>query len=153
MTFNTGAFFYDYKDYQVSQIRDRTAVNENFDAEVWGIEFETLFTPTRNLAINANLGLMDSQIGNDARSIDIMDRTQGNPGWVTTKPWFQLPSNCIVPVPIAEQYLAWINGFAAGENVAPRLHAQTAKRGRWCPAFVVEPHLLPLAGSGYRCLP
>ncbi|HYG25438.1 MAG TPA: TonB-dependent receptor, partial [Caulobacteraceae bacterium] len=32
LTFNATGFYYDYTDYQISQIRDRTAVNENFDA-------------------------------------------------------------------------------------------------------------------------
>ena len=105
MTFNTNAFYYDYKDYQVSQIRDRTAVNENFDAKVWGLEFETLFSPSRNLQIIANLGYLDTKIGKGMKSIDIMNRTQGNPDWIVVKPWAQLPSNCIVPVGVAENWL------------------------------------------------
>src|SRR3546814_2604711 len=43
LTLNAAGFYYDYKDYQVSQIRDRTAVNENFDATVWGAELEAVF--------------------------------------------------------------------------------------------------------------
>ncbi|HYG27217.1 MAG TPA: TonB-dependent receptor [Caulobacteraceae bacterium] len=105
MTFNVGAFYYDYTDYQVSQIRDRTAVNENFDATLWGLEFETLFSPSRNLQIIANLGYLDTKIGDGMRSIDIMDRTAGNEGFVVVKPWAQLPSNCVVPVNVAENYL------------------------------------------------
>ena len=105
MTFNATAFYYDYKDYQISQIRDRTAVNENFDAEVWGLEFETLIVPSPNLQIVANLGYLDTRIGDGETSIDIMDRTQSNPGYVIFKPWFQLPSNCVVPTHVAEEYL------------------------------------------------
>ncbi len=105
MTFNITGFYYDYKDYQVSQIRDRTAVNENFDAKVWGLEFETIFSPTRNLQIIGNLGYLDTRIANGERSIDIMDRTQGNPDYTLTKAWLQLPSNCVVPTPVAESYL------------------------------------------------
>ncbi len=102
---NATAFYYDYKDYQVSQIRDRTAVNENFDTKVWGLEFEALFRPTPDLTINANLGLLDTKIGKGEKSIDIMNRTAGNPGWIMAKPWFQLPSNCIAPIEAAEFYL------------------------------------------------
>src|SRR3546814_10584530 len=39
-TLNATGFYYDYKDYQVSQIVDRIALNENFDATSWGLEFE-----------------------------------------------------------------------------------------------------------------
>ncbi len=105
LTFNTDAFFYDYSDYQVSQIRDRTAVNENFDAKVWGLEFETVFAPSRDLQIIANLGYLDTKIADGMKSIDIMNRTQGNPDYVLVKPWAQLPSNCVVPVGVAEDWL------------------------------------------------
>ncbi|HYG28415.1 MAG TPA: TonB-dependent receptor, partial [Caulobacteraceae bacterium] len=105
MTFNTTAFYYDYDGYQVSQIRDRTAVNENFDATVWGLEFETLFAPSRNLQIVANLGYLDTKIADGETSIDIMNRTQGDPNYVVTKGWLQLPSNCVVPLHIAELFL------------------------------------------------
>jgi len=107
VTFNTDAFFYDYKDYQVSQIRDRSAINENFDAKVWGLEFETSLAPNRNFRMTANLGYLDTQIAKGMKSIDIMNRTQGHSDWVVAKPWVQMPSNCIVPVPVAE---AWLTG-------------------------------------------
>ncbi|HYG25915.1 MAG TPA: TonB-dependent receptor [Caulobacteraceae bacterium] len=105
LQFNTGAFFYDYTDYQVSQIRDRTAVNENFDATVWGVEFETRFSPSRNFQIIGNLGYLDTKIADGEKSINIMDRTQGNEGWIVAKPWMQYPSNCIVPIGVAENWL------------------------------------------------
>ncbi|HEX6858854.1 MAG TPA: TonB-dependent receptor [Caulobacteraceae bacterium] len=105
LQFNTGAFFYDYKDYQVSQIRDRTAVNENFDATIWGLEFESVFAPSRNLRVIANLGYLDTKIGDGETSIDIMNRTQGNPDYTLVKPWLALPSNCVIPTAIAQQWL------------------------------------------------
>jgi iron complex outermembrane receptor protein len=110
LTINTTAFYYDYKDYQVSQIRDRTAVNENFDATVWGLEFESIFSPTRNLQFIANVGYLDTKIADGETSIDIMDRTQSNPDYVLVKPWAQLPSNCVVPRHIAE---FWLNNESA----------------------------------------
>ena len=104
LTLNASAFYYDYKDYQVSQIRDRTAVNENFDAKVWGLEFETVFAPTRNLRINANVGYLRTKIGKGETSIDIMNRTQGDPDYTLVKPWMQLPSNCIIPTHVAVEW-------------------------------------------------
>ncbi|MGE5567140.1 MAG: TonB-dependent receptor [Parcubacteria group bacterium] len=106
MSLNGSAFFYDYRDYQVSQIRNRTAVNENFDAKVWGLELESMFAPSRDLQIVANLGYLDTRIGNGESSIDVMNRTQGNPDYVLAKPWPQLPSNCIVPAAVAAQMLS-----------------------------------------------
>jgi iron complex outermembrane receptor protein len=104
MTLNMGAFYYDYTDYQVSQIRDRTAVNENFNATIWGFEMETVFSPTRDLRINANLGYLDTKIADGESSIDIMNRTQGNPDYVVVKPWVQVPSNCVLPLHVAAEW-------------------------------------------------
>src|SRR5690606_2794807 len=69
LTPNATRFYYDSKDYQVSQIRDRTAVNANFDATIWGLEFEAVFAPSRNLRINANLGYLDTKIADGETSI------------------------------------------------------------------------------------
>jgi iron complex outermembrane recepter protein len=105
MVLNGDVFYYDYKDYQVSQIRDRTAVNENFNAKIWGAEAETLWQPLPDLRLNANIGYLNTSIGKGMKSIDIMNRTQSNPNYTLVKPWAQMPSNCIVPTPVAESWL------------------------------------------------
>ena len=114
---NAGAFYYDYTDYQVSQIRDRTAVNENFDAKIWGLELEVLFSPTPDLKINANLGYLQTRIANSEGSVDIMNRTQSDPDYVVVKPWAQLPSNCVVPTGVAEAFLNSSTGFGSYWNL------------------------------------
>jgi iron complex outermembrane receptor protein len=108
---NGSAFYYDYKDYQVSQIVDRIALNENFDATVWGLELEAIWRPTRNFRINANLGYLDTRIADGEKSIDPLNRTQGHSDWVTMRPWAQFPSNCIAPVAAVEQYLSLFQTF------------------------------------------
>jgi iron complex outermembrane receptor protein len=106
LTFNTSAFFYDYTDYQVSKILDRTAVNENFDAQLWGLEFEAAFAPTANFRMIANLGYLDTKISDGMKSIDLMNRTQSDPNYIVAKPWVQVPSNCIVPTHVAEEFVS-----------------------------------------------
>src|SRR3546814_16517431 len=44
-------------------------------------------------------------IGDGESSIDIMNRTNGNPDYTVFKPWVQLPSNCVVPTAVAESWL------------------------------------------------
>lgn len=105
-TLNASAFYYDYKDYQVSQIVDRIAYNENFDATSWGLELETAWRPSRSFRMDANLGYLRTRIGKGAQSIDVMDRTQGNPDWVVLRPWIQVPSNCVAPRALVEKILA-----------------------------------------------
>ncbi|WP_297802731.1 TonB-dependent receptor [uncultured Brevundimonas sp.] len=95
---NVTAFFYDYTDYQVSQIVDRISLNENFDATSAGIEFEAVWRPTENFRMDANIGFLKTEIADGEKSIDVMNRTQGNADWVVLRPWVQVPSNCIAPV-------------------------------------------------------
>ncbi|WP_082737454.1 TonB-dependent receptor [Sphingopyxis granuli] len=116
LTLNAAAFYYDYKNYQVSQIRDRTAVNENFDAKMWGAEFSALFEPVDRLRFNANFGYLKTRIGKGMQSIDPMNRNLGDPDYTVVKSWIQLPSNCVVPTHIAE---AWLTRDRAGALNAP----------------------------------
>ena len=62
MTFNLSAFHYDYKDYQVTEIRNRTQEIQNIGAKVKGIEIETTFEPFRGLRFNAAAGFLDTTI-------------------------------------------------------------------------------------------
>lgn len=94
---NATAFYYDYTDYQVSQIVDRISLNENFDAKSMGLELEAVYRPTPNFRIDANLGYLRTRIGDGESSIDVMNRTQGNEDWMVIRPWLQVPSNCIAP--------------------------------------------------------
>ncbi len=94
---NATAFYYDYKDYQVSQIVDRISLNENFDSRTWGVELEAVFRPNRNFRVDANLGYLNTKIDDGEGSIDVMNRTQGNSEWTVLRPWLQVPSNCIAP--------------------------------------------------------
>jgi outer membrane receptor protein involved in Fe transport len=143
LNLNITSFYYDYKDYQVSQIRDRTAVNENFDATVWGLEFETLFAPSHNLRINANLGYLDTKIADGETSIDIMNRTQGDPNYTLVKPWMQLPSNCVVPTAVAAQWATTSPGLQQYYGMCGGVKGLVAG---FFPPFIADPNY---GGSRY----
>src|SRR3546814_1180189 len=64
---------------------------------MWGAELELAWRPTPRFRANANFGYLGTRIANGMKSIDVMNRTQGNPDWVLVKPWLQIASNCIVP--------------------------------------------------------
>jgi iron complex outermembrane recepter protein len=97
LTLNATAFYYDYKDYQVSQIVDRIALNENFDATSWGLELEAAWRPSRAFRVDANLGYLKTRLKDGSQSVDVMNRTQGNDDWMVVRPFLQVPSNCIAP--------------------------------------------------------
>jgi outer membrane receptor protein involved in Fe transport len=128
LTLNATAFYYDYKGYQISQIVDRSAVNLNFDAEVWGLEIEADWRPLENLRLGFKGGYENTRVADGMEAIDLMDRTAGMPGWIVARPFPTVPSNCILPISVA----TWGGGEATvpgGEtipNAGPCLKAYQA---------------------------
>jgi outer membrane receptor protein involved in Fe transport len=122
LVLNADAFYYDYKDYQVSQIRDRTAVNENFNARLWGSEMSARFELFSNFRLNANIGYLNTRIADGEKSIDPINRNLGNPDYTVVKPWPQLPSNCVVPTHIAEAWLQNSGGLQYAWTICGGLH-------------------------------
>jgi len=149
LTFDASSFFYDYSNYQVSQIRDRTAVNENFDAKIWGTELSTQYEPIDNLRLNANIGYLGTRIGDGERSIDPMNRTLGNPNYTVAKPWVQLPSNCVIPTPVAE---SWLNSTSnATVTAAPLQGASSLCSGVGGITGILSPPIIdPATGQPYN---
>jgi iron complex outermembrane receptor protein len=105
MTLNGSAFYYDYSDYQVTQVIDRTLHNENFDAKIYGLEFEAAWSPTRNFRLDATLGLLRTRIADGETSIDVMDRLQGHDDWMVMRPWPTSPATCVVPKEIVGRFI------------------------------------------------
>jgi iron complex outermembrane receptor protein len=110
---NAAAFFYNYKNYQVSQVEQDNVVNENFNADVWGAEWEASFQATRRFRLNASIGHEQSSIERGQQSIDVDNRTQGNADYVVLRPWLQLSDNCVVSKAYAASIL---NNTAADPN-------------------------------------
>nr|WP_070958714.1 TonB-dependent receptor [Hyphomonas sp. Mor2] len=94
MQLNGTAFMYDYQGYQISQIVNRTSANFNVDAEIKGLELETIWNPASTFVINANLGFLDAQVV-DTFGVDTLDRTNGRADLVTLKQ-FVGASNCVI---------------------------------------------------------
>ena len=69
---NTSVFFYDYDGYQISKIVNRTAVNENVDAFVWGVEAELVYEVIEDLLVSLNFAYLGSKI-RGGESIDPAD--------------------------------------------------------------------------------
>jgi iron complex outermembrane receptor protein len=97
LTLNADIFYYNYENYQISEIVDRTAINLNFDAHVKGAEIESSWEPIPGLRFNFAGGWEQTALAKGSKSIDLIDRTAGNPDWVVVKPFPTLASNCIVP--------------------------------------------------------
>jgi iron complex outermembrane recepter protein len=98
LTLNGDVFFYNYKAYQISEIVDRTSINLNFDATVKGAELESSWEPLPGLKFNFAGGYEDTRVADGSKSVDLMDRTAGVPGWEVSRPFITQASNCILPV-------------------------------------------------------
>jgi iron complex outermembrane receptor protein len=97
LTLDGDVFYYDYKDYQISEIVDRTSINLNFNATVKGAELEAAWEPVPALRFNFAGGYESTRIDNGQSAIDLIDRTAGMPGWIVVKPFPTAASNCILP--------------------------------------------------------
>jgi outer membrane receptor protein involved in Fe transport len=106
---NLSAFSYDYQGYQITQIVNRTSANFNVDAKLTGLEVEYLWTPADNWLLTANLGLLNAEL-KDTTSIDVLDRTAGNPNFVALKNAASY-SNCVVS---AQGYATILGAIATG---------------------------------------
>ncbi len=97
LVLNADVFYYNYEDYQISEIVDRTSINLNFDAHVKGAEAEATYEPIPGLRLNFSGGWEDTALAKGSEAIDLIDRTAGNPNWVVVKPFITQASNCILP--------------------------------------------------------
>lgn len=82
---NLAAFYYDYEGYQISSIVNRTSVNQNVDAEVFGAEAEFYYQVTDNFRVDSTLGLLSSKLADQAPLLDTYDQTGGDPNWLVVK--------------------------------------------------------------------
>jgi len=118
LTLNGDVFYYDYKNYQISKIVDRTAINDNYNARVMGSEITADWEPAPGLKFAFAGGYEDTRINNGQYAIDLMDRTAGTPGWMVLKPFVTTASNCILPdyvvAALLQEQTTGINGYIAG---------------------------------------
>ena len=149
---NATAFYYDYKDYQVSQIVDRISLNENFDAESMGLELEAAYQVTPSFRINANFGYLKTRIADGEGSIDVMNRTQGNPDWMVLRPWVQVPSNCVAPTAIVEKIVRSSYGDSLNQLALQVLCGGSKSYGSFDPTFVGGTPFWALYGITYNPL-
>ncbi|MDP3460571.1 MAG: TonB-dependent receptor, partial [Hyphomonas sp.] len=106
---NATGFMYDYEGYQITQIVNRASANFNIDAKIKGLEVETIWNPVSTLVLNANLGLLDSEI-QDTWGIDVLDRANGRADLVVLKN-ASTYSNCVVS---AQGYATVLGAIAGG---------------------------------------
>jgi len=100
LTLNGDIFYYNYENYQISEIVDRTSINLNLNAHVKGAELESTWEPIPGLRFNFAGGWEDATLAKGDKAVDLIDRADvaNHPDWMVIKPFFTQASNCILPV-------------------------------------------------------
>jgi len=116
---NAAAFFYDYKGLQLSRIVARTSVNDNTDAQIYGVEVEGVLRPTTDFQLNFSGSYLKSKI-KGLSLIDPRDPSGGRADAVIIKNLTD-GSNCaVVPTTTlpAGAAAGLVGAFNAGLNAA-----------------------------------
>jgi iron complex outermembrane receptor protein len=154
LTLNGDIFYYNYTGYQISEIVDRTAINNNYNAHVEGAEFEGNWEPLPGLKFSLAQGFESTALAGGDQGIDLMDRTAGMPGWVVVRPYPTSASNCIEPAYVVNAIIS--NGGVVGDgnpfynlcNYTYGLHVDPVTALPYVPNPTVEANTYP-APAGY----
>ncbi len=145
LTLNFDAFYYNYENYQISRIVDRTSINDNFDAHVKGAEIESTWEPIPGLRLNFAGGWEDTALAKGTKSVDLMDRADAahHPDWVVVKPFVTQASNCVLPDYVVAAELE-LNG--ASVNTQPAFACGVAYAKGFDPAtdlsYIADPAII-----------
>jgi len=127
---NLTAFYYDYKDLQISRIINKTSFNDNTNASVHGIEGEFILNPAPPLVFNINASYLKTKI-KDLQLVDPRDPTNGEAGLLLIKD-LQNGSNCVVQSNItgltAAQAVGLTGATLSGAAANPALPLTAAQR-------------------------
>lgn len=116
---NLSAFYYDYKNLQLAQIVARTAVNNNINAKVYGLEAESIIRPTPEWQFNINASYLKSKISGDQFIVNPQDPSGGDGDAVIIKD-ITNGSNCTVTSPLGAATTAgFVGQVNAGLGLKP----------------------------------
>ena len=82
---NLTAFYYKYKGLQLSRIVARTSVNDNINADIYGLEAEAVVRPGPNTVINIGASYLNTEVKDDTLFVNQRDPSGGNPNAVIIK--------------------------------------------------------------------
>ena len=123
---NLTGWYYDYKGYQISSIVNRSSLNVNLNATLYGVEGEFLWAPDTHWLATLNFGWTHSAVANGSALVDTRNPTHGNVNDMVLKD--SQGSNCIiqstVPLPSSNAAaIAQLNAQAVAVIGTPILAA------------------------------
>ncbi len=106
---NLTGFYYKYKGLQLSRIIARTSVNDTIDANIWGLELESVIRPADNWLINMGLSYLNTKVSGDQFFSNPRDPGGGDPQAVIIKD-ITNGAHCAVTGANANLFVAQANG-------------------------------------------
>lgn len=141
-TFNLTGFYYKYKNLQLSRIVARTSVNDNIDADIYGVEADAIFRPNRNFAVNMGASYLKTKVTTDRLFVNQRDPGGGRSDAVIIKD-ITNGSNCAV-VPTTAGNAAGSNAFVGFAN--NYINARVLSGGNLVERTAANPNTAPLQG-------
>ena len=108
---NATAFYYRYSGLQLSRIVARTSVNDTIDADIWGVEIESVIRPDPDWLVNLTFSYLNAEVAGDQFFSNPRDPGGGDPDAVIIKD-ISNGANCAVtgPAPgVADAFVAGVN--------------------------------------------
>ncbi len=124
---NVTGFYYKYQGLQLSRIVARTSVNDNSNANIYGVEAEAVVSPVPALLINMNFSYLKSKVSDDRFLANPRDPSGGRSDAVIIKD-ITNASNCAI-VPTTAGNVVGVNTYVAAVNSGIGLRAPTAVPG------------------------
>ena len=121
---NLTGFYYKYKSLQISRIVARTSVNDNVDAQIYGVEADAILQPSREFAVNLGFSYLHTKVSSDKFLSNPRDPSGGRSDAVIIKD-ITNASNCVV-VPTGPGGAALSNGYVTAVNAAVGLRPPVA---------------------------
>lgn len=95
LTLNASAFFYQYKGMQLSRIVNRTSINDNVDADIYGLEAEAIMRPSDRFTVNLGASYLKTKVTGDLMLQNPRDPAAGRDDAVIIKD-LGAAFNCVV---------------------------------------------------------
>jgi iron complex outermembrane recepter protein len=129
-TLNLTGFYYKYKGLQLSRIVARSSINDNIDANIYGVEAEAFFRPGDGVTVNMGASYLKTEVTSTQPFINQRDVSGGNPNTVIIKD-ITNASNCVVlanagGAATAQGFVTAVNN---GINASAGLTAANGLRG------------------------
>ena len=125
-TLNLTAFYYKYKGLQLSRIVNRTSVNDNVDADIYGLEAEAIIRPDPTILVNIGASYLHTKVNSSTLFINQRDPSGGDVNTVLIKD--PQAFNCVVRGPSSAAAQAFVTGANALLNGSVGLTAANGLR-------------------------